>query len=326
VPCESLHSSLTIFPLECTTHQCKSIYLLPSRLSDNTTQTNATFLPDAVLDSIQAKVIEQCDTIDGIEDNLIENPLACPFNISTLACTTNARTEKTTCLTPSQLSAVKALYQGPIRSDFPSTSIFPGLSFGSEAGWMLPQVQAALSNGFSVPILQNLVYQNLSYDPATFNWGSDVDFLDAHAGPFINAANTNLSLFRKSGKKMIVYAGWADPNIAPLWSIKHFEAVTQNTIGNETLIVDNDFLRLVMVPGGGHCGSNIAKYPYVPAQYGVSTALVEWIEQGREPDEGIKSWGPTNGENRTRRLCTWPKIARLKETGEVDNWESYTCG
>ena len=81
-----------------------------------------------------------------------------------------------------------------------------------------------------------------------------------------------------------------------------------------------------MVPRGGHCGADIAKYLYVPAEYGVSSALVEWVEKGREPVEGIKSWGPPNGENRTRRLCTWPHVAKLKKGGDVHNWESYTCG
>ncbi|PVH90532.1 hypothetical protein DM02DRAFT_435816 [Periconia macrospinosa] len=124
---------------------------------------------------------------------------------------------------------------------------------------------------------------------------------------------------------MIVYAGWADPNIAPMWSLQHVEAITRDTIGAETTIAENDFVKLVMIPGGGHCGANIAKYPYVPAQYGVSAAMVEWVENEKEPNRGIKSWGPTNGENRTRRLCTWPGVAKLKEGEDVDDWNSYVC-
>jgi len=288
-------------------------------------QTNATFLPESVLNFIQASVIQQCDIIDGVADSLIENPLACSFNISSLACTAGARAENAICLTPSQLDAAKAIYQGPVRSTSPRTSLFPGLSLGSESGWLRPQVQAGLSDAFSVPILQNLIYQNLSYNPATFNWGSDVDFLDARAGQLINSVNTNLSSFRNRGSKMIVYAGWADPNIAPMWSIRHVEAITQTTIGRGTTMAENDFIKLVMVPGGGHCGGNIAKYRHVPAQYGVSSALVEWVEKGQEPVKGIKSWGPSSGENRTRRLCTWPQVAKLKEGGDVDDWENYIC-
>ncbi|KAK7189866.1 hypothetical protein DPSP01_008421 [Paraphaeosphaeria sporulosa] len=289
------------------------------------TNTNETSLPATVLDFIQSRVLEACDDLDGVSDNLIENPLACSFNISSLACVKDDLVKNSTCLTTSQLSAAKAIYNGPIRLDSPNTSLFPGLSLGSEAGWFLPQCSAALSNAFSVPLLQNLVYQNLSYDPVTFNWGSDVDYLDSRAGPLIDAINTNLSSFRNNGGKMIVSAGWADPNIAPMWSMQHVEAVTKNTIGDGITIEENDFLKLVMVPGGGHCGSGNAMYPYVPARYGLSAALVAWVETGHEPLRGIKSWGPPNGDDRTRRLCTWPQVARWDAEGDVDDWESYTC-
>ncbi|CAI6084262.1 unnamed protein product [Clonostachys chloroleuca] len=287
--------------------------------------TNATFLSDSVLEFIQASVIRECDLIDGVADNLVENPLACSFNISSLACTEGSSAGNVTCLTPDQLSAVRAIYQGPVRSDDPSKSLWPGVALGSEAGWSLPIVQGLLSYVFAVPILQNLVYDDLAYDPATFNWGSDVEVLEERAGGLINSIKTDLSSFRDRGGKMIVFAGWADPNIAPEWSIQHVEAITQDTIGPGTTIAENDFVKLVMVPGGGHCGANIAKYPYVPAHYGFSTAMVDWIEKGQEPVEGIKSWGPTNGDERTRRLCTWPQGAKLKEGGNVDDWESYTC-
>jgi hypothetical protein len=174
-------------------------------------------------------------------------------------------------------------------------------------------------------MLQNLVYKNMSYDPDEFNWGLDVDFMDSTAGPLINSIKTDLSSFRNRGGKMIVYAGWADPNISPQWSMEHVEAVTRDTLGKEVTMAENDFVKLVMIPGGGHCGSLNAKYPYVPAQYDFASAMVNWVEKGMEPVAGIKSWGPENGENRTRRLCTWPQVAKLTEGGDIDDWEGYKC-
>lgn len=270
-------------------------------------------------------MIEECDLLDGVKDNVIQNPLDCRFNISSLSCQEGDVAKNITCLTQDQLQAARALYKGPVNSDASASSLFPGLALGSEAGWSLPQVQGALSNAFTVPMLQNLVYKNLTYDCDEFNWESDVDFLDTEAGPLINAVEKNLTSFRDSGGKMIVYAGWADPNISPQWSIEHVEAITRGTLGKEVTIAENDFIKLVMVPGGGHCGSMNAKYPYVPAQYEFASAMIDWVEKGTEPVAGIKSWGPDNGENRTRRLCTWPKIAKLKDGGDVDDWESYTC-
>lgn len=277
------------------------------------------------MDFIQSSVIEACDLNDGVKDNLIENPLDCDFDISSLSCQQRGpHADNTTCLTPAQISVARSFYQGPVRSDDPTTQLFPGLSLGSEGSWQRPQILGILSNGFSVPIIQNLVYQNLSYNPDQFNWASDVEFLDARAGPLIDAINSDLSSFREKGGKMIVWAGWADPNIAPLWSMNHIENITKATIDQEATIAENDFIKLVMVPGGGHCGAN-AKYPYIPAQYGFSSAMTDWVEKKKEPVAGIKSWAPTNGEDRTRRLCTWPQSAKFIQGGDVDDWESYTC-
>lgn len=277
------------------------------------------------MDLIQAKVIEKCDKLDGVKDNLVENPLVCDFDIDSLACAKEEDGTNETCLTAAQLAAAKAIYQGPVRSDRGHKSIFPGIAVGSEAGWALPIVASTLSNVFSVPTLQNLVYDDLSKDLSKFNWASDVDYVDKVAGPLINSIKTDLSAFRDKGGKMIVYAGWADPNISPKWALQHVSDITRDTLGRGKTIAENDFVKVVMVPGGGHCGPNIAKYPYVPGNYDFEPAIVDWVEKKREPVKGIRSWGPTNGDDRTRRLCTWPKVAKLKRGGDVDDWESYIC-
>ncbi|KAM0500928.1 hypothetical protein ACHAP8_004647 [Fusarium lateritium] len=279
----------------------------------NAQHTKASYPKAKHLILIQSNVMEECDLLDGVKDNVIQNPLDCHFNISSLSCQRDGM-ENTTCLTQEQVEAAQALYHGPVHSDA-RASLFPGLALGSEAGWSLPQVQGALSNAFTVPMLQNLVYKNMSYNADEFNWGSDVEFMDTRTGPLINAIETNLTSFRNRGGKMIVHAGWADPNISPQWSMEHVEAITRDTLGKEVTIAENDFVKLVMIPGGGHCGSMNAKYPYVPAQYDFTSAMVDWVEKGTEPVAGIKSWGPENGESRTRRLCTWPQIAKLKKGG-----------
>ncbi|KAF5595301.1 tannase and feruloyl esterase [Fusarium subglutinans] len=107
---------------------------------------------------------------------------------------------------------------------------------------------------------------------------------------------------------MIVFAGWADPNIAPKGTLKHVEAHAEGTLGKGHTIAENDFVKLVMIPGGGHCGSNIAKYPSVPTKYDFSPAIAGWVETGSAPLKGIRSWDPIDGNLRSRRLCTWPRL------------------
>jgi feruloyl esterase len=118
---------------------------------------------------MQSSVIEECDMLDGVKDRLVENPLACSFNISSWACSEHGHPTNVPCLEQAQIAAVKAVYQGPVRSDLLKTSLYPGLSLASEAGWFTPSVSGALSNGFSIPMLQNMLFNNVSYDPASFN-------------------------------------------------------------------------------------------------------------------------------------------------------------
>jgi feruloyl esterase len=286
-------------------------------------QAKATFLSQPVLDFITAEALKKCDTIDGVSDNLIENPLKCPFDVSSLACdgTTPVSTENITCLSSSQLSAVKAIYRGPVRSDDASIYLYPGFSPGSESNWLLQE--GDLASAFSVPIMQNLVFNNLSYDVATFNWASDVELLNARAGTLIDEVSNDLSTFRSCGGKMLVYQGWADPFNAATWPIDHLEAVTHTTVGENATVADNDFMKLFMIPGGGHCGAS-AQYPHVPAKYDVMAALVQWVEEGDVP-MSIKSEAPSDKSSRTRKLCAWPTVAKIRDEGEEDDWESYDC-
>ncbi len=65
----------------------------------------------------------------------------------------------------------------------------------------------------------------------------------------IDATDPDISDFTRHGGKLLMYHGWADPNIAPTNAINYCESVRQ-AIGAEA----RDSVRLFMVPGMGHCG------------------------------------------------------------------------
>lgn len=264
-------------------------------------------------------MLDACDGIDGVKDRVIEDPLECRFDIECLACKAGQSSTDSngqlTCLAPSKIAAAKAIYAGPKRSDT-HEQLYLGFSLGSEIEWI--QQEGSLANAFSIPILQNLVFNNLSYDADTFNWASDVDAVNAKAGTVIDENSPDLSAFHKSGGKLLVSQGWADPYNAATLPIEHLQDV-QDFFGGDV----SDWYRTFMVPGGGHCGA-AGFYPQVPATYHVLPKLIEWVEKGQAP-ENVKSSGAPDGTERTRRLCAWPKTARLMDAGDVEDWESYEC-
>lgn len=157
-----------------------------------------------MLDTITSAVLDQCDGLDGVTDRLLENPLACNFSIEALACSATA-SNNSACLTPAQLAAAKAIYAGP-KDARDGSAVYPGFTLGSETEWAQGQ-EGSLARAFSIPILQNLVYDNLSYDSNIFNWGSDIDDVDKNAGAFIDETSVNLTIFRNVGGKMLVSQG-----------------------------------------------------------------------------------------------------------------------
>ncbi|KAK4503477.1 hypothetical protein PRZ48_004392 [Zasmidium cellare] len=289
-------------------HDAISLFT-PTAKHSNTTETKLT---QAELNLMTNAVLDVCDEIDGVKDRVIEDPLKCHFDIDTLACKPNQ--QSTTCLTPSKLASAKAIYAGPRRSDN-GKELYAPFALGSEIEWALQE--GPLASAFSIPILQNLVYDDLSYDANTFNWASDVDTLDARAGTLIDENSPNLSTYRNCGGKLLVSQGWADPYNAAELPIRHLQDIQSFFHGDIS-----DWYRLFMVPGGGHCGA-ASYYPQVPATYHVLEKLVEWVERG-VPPESVLSSGPPDGSNTTRKLCPWPQTASLVGR-DSDDAADYVC-
>lgn len=67
--------------------------------------------------------------------------------------------------------------------------------------------ETSLYVNYTTPILQNLVFHNLSYNVDTFDFGQDVAKVNNVASPPIDEIGIDLSAFRKHGGKMIVTQG-----------------------------------------------------------------------------------------------------------------------
>src|SRR5205085_5808411 len=90
-------------------------------------------LPAAKLKLLNDAVLDKCDSNDGVQDRLIEDPRNCNFDPGVLAC---KGAETASCLTTQQLETVNTAYTDLRKST--GELLYPRLPFGGELGWRLP--------------------------------------------------------------------------------------------------------------------------------------------------------------------------------------------
>ena len=182
--------------------------------------------------------IAACDKDDGVADGIVTDPRTCRFDPASLRCPSG--TNDNTCLTDTEVTAVRELYAGPVRGQT-GKPIYPGWSKSSEAGWGSYLVNPSEPVRFLFWRLW--VYDDPNYAVATFK--PDAAIAKARqVMPYVEATDTDLSAFRKNGGKLLMYHGWADPVVPPENTIQYYEGVVQRLGGNT-----GGFLKLFMVPG-----------------------------------------------------------------------------
>jgi hypothetical protein len=266
--------------------------------------------------------VAQCDGDDGIRNGVIGNPQVCHFDPATSICKAAATSN---CLSPPQAEAAKRMYAGPTTSR--GEQLFSGLVPGEEqsiptdaAFWSLPRdfFQYMAFNPAPGP----------SWNPSDFDFDRDPKRL-ALAKSLLSDHNPDLREFKGAGGKLILAHGWADESNAPLATVDYYETV-RKTMGGEGQT--QDFFRLFMVPGMGHCSGGDGAYAIDYLSY-----LNDWVEHGRAPEvmtaahvksDQYSGWSyplPADPANVTfsRPVYPYPLRARYKGTGDPNSANSF---
>jgi len=262
---------------------------------------------------LQAAILDQCDELDGIKDNILSDPTACNFDLSSLpTCPDDVIGEE--CFTIGQLKAIQTVYDG-IASD--QKKIYPGFPLGGEnepGGW-LPWITGqntgsmelgfpSLQFGFGTEMFKYLIFQDPEWDYSTYDFS---DFFEEtrYASAYLDATSTDYSEFKKRKGKMIIYHGWNDPALSAYATIEHYEALREK----DSAI--SDYVRLFLLPGVLHCSSGPG-----PDKADWIGLLRDWVENGNAPDRVIMSKVRNGQVEMTRPVFPYPRKAVYDGKGD----------
>lgn len=270
-------------------------------------------ISNAKLNAVSSAATAACDAADGVADGVLNDPRKCNYDPAASICKEGS--DSATCLTAAEAKAVSKIWNGPV-----SAKGGERLWFGLEKGAPLN----GLAGGNPFPIATSHFQYWIRQDPM-FDWRTlseatfESDFRESQRkfNQLIGTDEVNLERFRVRGGKMIIWHGEADSLIFPRGTVNYFNRVLAANGGGK--VVD-EFARLFLAPGVGHCAGGPGPNPV-----GTFEALVEWVENGVAPDKLTASRDLGNGLMRTRPLCAYPKTAQWSGAGSSDNAANFVC-
>ena len=303
-------------------------------------------------------VYDKCDSVDGLVDGVIDDPLKCKFDAITdlPACTPAEEAAEgvggvysSTCFTLAQRQALKEIYAGPHNSS--GKLWYPGQPLSAE------YVTASGSVGFSAAIADGMapcMFANIALDPpqgpnfdiTKFNWDTDpiamqestcqacidsscqtynihntLDGITISPKPAFNMGGLE-PVYAKNAK-IVQTHGWSDALVTALAASRELYETTWQTMGIEKT---KSFWKLYLVPGGGHGGGGLSAWPTNTTAF---NAMVDWVENGIEPGALIGSRNANVDANypaaRTRPSCPYPQVARYLGSGSIDEATNFAC-
>ena len=274
-------------------------------------RSDDSYIPSEKYALIHRAVLDACDANDGVKDGLIADPTRCHFDPARLACTAG---DAPTCLTPPQVETVRALY-APLKDASTGRIVSPALlEPGSELGWGRLAGPEPLRN--AVEPFKYIVFNDPSWDWHTFRLMPDLPrALQADAG-VINFTDPDLHAFFARGGRLLMYHGWADPQIPPLDTIDYFNAVLKAS-GESAR---GRSVQLYMLPGVNHCEGGEG-----PDRFDAIAALDEWFDTGHAPARIVATRKANAAVARTRPLCPYPQRAIYVGSGSIDQAENFRC-
>lgn len=286
------------------------------------------FLPRSKTRLVAGKVMQACDTQDGVKDGMISNPSGCHFDLVSLACP--ASHGGRSCLTPNQLRTFqvfateqrtsKPLYHGV--QSIPGYNITSGTDLTGDMGLLHFPLHSPIVflNSFYWIIADGVVRFFLTGDPRFNALKLDPTTGGAYSRDLLpqsiasDASDADLAPFERHGGKFLMLHGTAD-GVIPTNASVQFYGMMQAKLGQQEM---DKFVRFYLVPGLGH-GRGVFN-----AGFDALGVLDRWVETGQAPTGLVAQDNNRSEHQRTRPLCAYPAWPRYV-SGDPNQAASFTC-
>ncbi|MDB5900527.1 MAG: feruloyl esterase [Ramlibacter sp.] len=281
---------------------------------------------NADLTLVATSVNASCDAADGAADGMVNKFKSCTYDPAVLQCS-GAKTAS--CLSAPQVSALKDFYAGPSNSAgkalYARQPADPGIAAGGWRAWTLGTSTTATPNSnYSLLMTDALKHEfftppDPSFDPLKFNFDTDPARMEAFSAVYDTYRDVALAAYKARGGKLMFVHGLADPIFSAFDTQDYYERLAA---ANGGIAAAQSFARAFFVPGMNHCSGGPATDSFDALQ-----SMVDWVEKGQAPDSIAAAALPNNASfpNRTRPLCAYPKFAKYKGSGSIEDAASFTC-
>ncbi|KFY13078.1 hypothetical protein V491_06530 [Pseudogymnoascus sp. VKM F-3775] len=281
------------------------------------------------LDAVTQAAIAACDELDGVKDGVISNLAACRFDPFTVVGKRSRCEDQEVVISPTIASIVKKIWAGP--KDAQGKQLWDGLTMGAPLTSLADTTPISGTSGplKGAPffVSDTWIRYYLKTDP-NFNTSTisstELSNLFSESirkySDIIGSDDPDLSGFKKSGGKLLVWQGGSDPLVFPQGTAKYRERV-EKLMGGCAEDVDK-FFRLFFAPGVDHCGqgATIGAIPSDP--FG---ALISWVENGKAPDT-LPASTPANAKVQfTRNICKYPLVSKYRGFGDPNSARNFDC-
>lgn len=272
----------------------------------------ASRIPVSKFPMIHDAVLKVCDTLDGLKDNLIQDPRKCKFDPKAIEC---KGADAADCLTADQVIAVHKMYE-PARNVRTGKVVSPAFTPGNELGWTA-LLGGQEPNSLGMDQFKYVVFKDPKWDWRTFDFDKDIEKTIQADDGLTDARNPDIKPFLAHNGKLLLYHGWSDQLVPTETSISYYEDVAKKMGGASK--VDKQ-VRLFLAPGMGHCGGGDG-----PNSFDTLSALEQWVENSKVPEQMTASHSTAGKVDRTRPLCAYPKVAKYTGSGSIDDAANFVC-